>query len=196
MQQNVHRSLMPYLGGRYNKGQALITLSSKVYRCPSSQDLAYARNWPTQYSNTNYCPNGVFLNRKTAGIKRSSEIIAISESRFGWNVSALRPYPALASITPGQSMNGVEYAEWIWVETGYAGSNNLLNFTLHARNTRGNACYLDGHAASMNYKDVLPRDFGLTDGNPTDTYQGKYSDNYATMSAPKGSGRTYNADLR
>jgi len=190
---NVHRHLMPYLGGRYLPGNKVMTLAnSQVFRCPAAIDFPISGQAPAAYSNTNYCFNGVMIYRKATSFHRSSQVIAFSEGRYAWNASVLRPYPAV-NVTPSTSLNGVEYMQWQWVETGVtAGQNAVLNFTLHSRQQKGNVAFLDGHAESMSYKDVRPTDFAL--GDSANAAQGKATDTYLNILPPNQT-RTYSAKI-
>ena len=190
--QNTHRALMKYLGGRFDKStDEVISLSTQLFRCPSTVDFPFSSQAPNAYNNTSYTANGVFINRRVTNVKRSSEIIAFSETRYGWNVSAMRPYPAVV-LTPSMSMDNVQYQEWMWYETGSAGaSNRLLNFTVHYRDQKGTVSYADGHGETLSYKDVRPSQFGLTDGDPAAANRGLATDTWAEI----GTTRKYSAKL-
>lgn len=175
---NVHRHLMKYLGGRYNAdNHTIITLDSEIFRCPNAVDFPAPANKPSRFNDTNYTFNGVMLRRKANNFKRSAQFITASEGRYSWNVSAMRPYPAVGTGLLNANLDNVEYRQWMWIESGLtAGNNKVLNLTLHRRGVAGNVLYLDGHAATVDYRDVRPTDFGLTDsaipgqGRATDTY--------------------------
>ncbi len=193
---NVHRRLMPYLGGKYRSGQPEITTASLIYRCPAAVEFPSTSNTgrPFELSNTNYTFNGVIMRRKATSIPRSSQFIISSESRYAWNVSAMRPYPAgFITLFPTASLATIEYKQWMWVESGIsAGNNKILNMTLHRKETAGNVAYLDGHAASVDYREMRPADFGLTDSATTG--QGLATDTYAELIADPN--RTYRSSVR
>ncbi len=182
---NVHRGIMRYLGAKFRlQTDEMECVETKVLLCPSAMDWPNPGNGPSRYSQTNYCANGVFANRKITNIKKSADVIAFSESRFVWNVSALRPYPSVA-LKPSDPLDTVEYLQWMWNETGViAGPNKLLNFTLHSKELKGNVCFADGHGETLSYRDVKPKDFGLGDGNPSNgANQGKATDTYVEIAA-------------
>jgi prepilin-type N-terminal cleavage/methylation domain-containing protein len=190
--QNAHRALMKYLGGRFDRAtDEVLSLATLVFRCPSTVDFPFASQAPNAFNNTSYTANGVFINRRVTSVRRSSEIIAFSESRYGWNVSAMRPYPSVA-LTPNTNMDGVQYQEWMWYETGSVGGpNRLLNFTVHYRDQKGTVAFADGHGETLSYKDVRPSHFGLTDGDPAATNRGLATDTWAQI----GTTRRYSAKL-
>ncbi len=182
---NVHRGIMKYLGAKFRtQTDEMECLETKLLMCPSAMDWPLPSNFPSRYNQTSYCANGVFANRKITNIKKSADVIAFSESRFVWNVSALRPYPA-AALLPGTPLDTIEYMQWMWVEGGsIAGPNKLLNFTLHTREQKGNVCFVDGHGETLSYRDIKPKDFGLGDGNPSNgANQGKSTDTYVEIAA-------------
>jgi prepilin-type N-terminal cleavage/methylation domain-containing protein/prepilin-type processing-associated H-X9-DG protein len=174
---NVHRHLMKYLNGRIRSGQTEVTLSSQIFRCPNAEDFPTSANRPFELSNTNYTFNGVMIRRKVTSVRKSSSFIIASESRYAWNASAMRPYPAVGAGIATANLDTLEYRQWMWVESGAtAGQNKLLNLTLHRKQSSGNVVYLDGHAGTVDYREIRPTDFGLTDsaiagqGLATDTY--------------------------
>jgi prepilin-type N-terminal cleavage/methylation domain-containing protein/prepilin-type processing-associated H-X9-DG protein len=177
---NVHRHLMKYLGGKVLNNEPNLSMTSLVYRCPSSVPYWDANYQPFQYSNTSYTFNGVMIGRKSNHFSNASTLIIGSEGRYAWSVSAMRPYPAAGSVT-NANINNVEYMQWMWHESGadLAGFNKILNLTLHRKNTSGNVVYLDGHAATVDHRDVRAKDYGLTDGI-TGT-AGKETDNYQSI---------------
>jgi prepilin-type N-terminal cleavage/methylation domain-containing protein/prepilin-type processing-associated H-X9-DG protein len=190
---NVHRHLMKYLGGSIRQGDANITLLSKIYRCPSAVDFPLANVAPTEFGDTSYFFNGVTIGRKSNNIKRSSQFVVTSEGRYGWNASGMRPFP-VAALVNSSNFNTVEYRHWMWYETSdvvVTSSNRLLNFTLHRKGTAGNVAYLDGHAGTLSYKEVRPRDFGLTDSAVPG--QGLESDTFVQLQIDPN--RTYRAKL-
>lgn len=180
---NVHRHLTRYLGGVYASGAAEATLRrSQIYRCPASPDFPLSNALPDQYSNTSYVFNGVIIRRKSSQIPNSSGFIIASENRYGWNASAMRPYPVIGRTPTAADMATLEYRQWVWIESGMtAGNNKVLNLTLHRKERAGNVVYLDGHAESVDYRDVRPKDFGLTDS--ASPGQGKWSDTHAELVA-------------
>jgi prepilin-type N-terminal cleavage/methylation domain-containing protein/prepilin-type processing-associated H-X9-DG protein len=195
---NVHRHLMKYLNGRIKPGQNDVTLSSTIYRCPSAQPFPVAAGQPFELSNTSYTFNGVMVKRKSTSIRRSSSFIVASESRYAWNVSALRPYPTSTNIA-ADAIETMEYRQWMWVESGVTGgvNNNLLNFSVHRKDSAGNVVYLDGHATSLDYREVRPKDFGLGNGLASSGRTGTpgvSTDDYKVISADAS--RRYSADLR
>jgi prepilin-type N-terminal cleavage/methylation domain-containing protein len=179
---NVHRHLMKYLGGSLRPDHTIITLASLVYRCPSSVDFPTTGNRPFELSNTSYTFNGVMMRRKANAIRNSAEFIIGSEGRYAWNASAMRPYPIANTTFPTADLRTIEYRQWMWIESGAtAGFNKVLNLTLHRKSTSGNVIYLDGHAGSVDYRDIRPKDFGLTDSaSPTG---GRESDTYVQIVA-------------
>lgn len=189
---NPHRHLMKYLNGQLNDPNKVYTLQGNtVYRCPAAIDYPFSNAAPNAFNNTNYAFNGVLVYRKSSRVRQSSSTIAFSEGRYGWAVSALRPYP-FAALTPASSLVGVEYGQWLWVEgSSVGGSNPLLNLTLHARQQSGNVVYVDGHAASVNYKDVRASDYGL--GDSATSGQGQATDDYTALVADPL--RSYSAAL-
>jgi prepilin-type N-terminal cleavage/methylation domain-containing protein len=169
---NVHRHLMRYLGGTIRPGDTAYTYTGQIFRCPVATDFPTASQQPFQFSNTNYTFNGVMLRRKVTNLKNSSETIMSSEGRYAWSVSAMRPYPAGAGFATA-NMSTIEYRMWMWIESGLsAGNNNILNLTLHRSRTAGTVAYVDGHADLMDYREIRPKDFGLTDGLATSTNTG------------------------
>jgi prepilin-type N-terminal cleavage/methylation domain-containing protein len=164
---NVHRSLMKYMGGTFISGAAQVTLrGSQIYRCPAAEEYPLANAVADQFSNTNYAFNGVMVGRKASSFRNSAEIIIASESRYVWNASALRPYPAGVTTVTSADLPRLQYKQWMWVESGAAtsGGNPILNLTLHRRRKAGSVAYLDGHAEAVDYRDVRAKHFGLTDG--------------------------------
>jgi len=194
---NFHRALMRYLGGTFKRpSDEVYSLKTSLFRCPAALDYGFPSQAPLPYAETNYFGNGVFINRKMTQIHRSSQVISMSEGRYVWNVSAMRPYPN-ANVLASTSLEGMKYKEWLWVETGAltAGPNRLLSFTVHRHAARGNVVYVDGHGANADYRDIRPTDFGLADGDPADGgNQGMAADTHADLSA--NSGLKYYADLR
>jgi prepilin-type N-terminal cleavage/methylation domain-containing protein len=190
--QNMHRALMKYLGGRFDKPtDEVLSLSTQVFRCSSAVDFPATGQAPNAFNNTSYTANGVLINRRVTNIRRSSEIIAFSEARYGWNVSAMRPYPNVV-LTPNMNMDNVQYQEWMWYETGSSGATNrLLNFSVHYRNQKGTVAFADGHGETLHYKDVRPGHFGLTDGDPAASNRGFATDTWAQI----GTTRKYSAKL-
>jgi prepilin-type processing-associated H-X9-DG protein len=92
-------------------------------------------------------------------------------------------------VKPGD-LPRLQYKQWMWVESGgTAGGNPILNMTLHRKRNAGTVAYLDGHAEAVDYRDVRPKHFGLTDGitgvDPSGTaYKpGKLSDTFAEIVA-------------
>jgi type II secretory pathway pseudopilin PulG len=171
---NVHRELMKYMGGQVRQSQVVYTMTSLAYRCPASIDLPTTANAPSTFNNASYTFNGVMMRRKVNNIPRSAEFIAASEGRYGTNASSVRPYPVSNVSFPTDNLSAMEYREWLWYETGSTGGyNRLLNLTLHRKSTAGSALFLDGHAVCVDYREVRPGDFGLTDGSTgfaADTY--------------------------
>jgi type II secretory pathway pseudopilin PulG len=194
--QNVHRHLM----NPVDTSQAYISeaytlptdsANSLVYRCPSAQDFPRADQTPSRLGNTSYTFNGVMLRRKANNFSNPAGLIMGSEAHYAWNVSAMRPYPTTTAISTA-NLNTLEYRQWMWVESGDTAafnSDKLLNFTLHRKNSAGTAFFLDGHAAMINYKDVRPTDFGLTDSATPG--QGLATDTFARIASPGGSTLTY-----
>ncbi len=190
---NPHRLLMKYLGGKIEGNNLVYTLQgNNVYRCPAAIDYPLSNVAPNNYNNTNYAYNGVLAFRKVTKVKDSSKVIAFSEGRYTWQCSALRPFPTGNDILSASDLNTREYMQWLWVESGStAGSNAILNLTLHARQQMGNVVYVDGHAESVKFKDVRPTDFGL--GDSATSGQGLATDDYSAMIAAPT--RTYSAAL-
>lgn len=193
---NVHRHLMKYLGGKVRQNEAQMTLvGSMIYRCPTAVDFPTAQNGPGVFSNTNYTFNGVFMRRKSGNIKRSSEFVISSEGRYAWNASAMRPFPVANTNFPTVSLDTLEYRQWMWVESGgTAGYSPLLNLTLHRGGKAGNVIYLDGHAGTVDYRDIRPKDFGLTDSATPGS--GLETDTFARLIGPGGATLNYRAKLR
>jgi prepilin-type N-terminal cleavage/methylation domain-containing protein/prepilin-type processing-associated H-X9-DG protein len=192
---NVHRHLMKYLGGKVRQNELQITLpgGNTVYRCPSAVDFPTAQNGPQAFSNTNYTFNGVFLRRKVNNFKRPTEFIIASEGRYAWNASAMRPFPVANDILTA-NFNTLEYRQWMWVESGgTAGYSPLLNLTLHRGNKAGNVIYLDGHAGTVDHRDIRPKDFGLTDSAING--QGLETDTYVRLIGPGGGTLSYRAKI-
>ena len=190
---NVHRLLMPYLGGKLVDPNKVYTLSgNNVFTCPAAVPFPTTANPPSAFSSTNYVFNGVLIFRKSNRVKASSEVVAFSEGRYAWNISALRPYPA-ANVTSSSDLKTTEYQQWLWVEGGgTAGDNSLLNLTLHSRKQAGTLLFVDGHADSRAYKDVKASSYGLGDSLvETGANKGLATDDYSTITASK----RYAADL-
>ena len=185
---NFHRAMFKYLDGDYIGDSQFLTSDSEALRCPTAVDFPTVGQAPVEHSDTSYVVNGVLVNRKISAIKRSSEIAVLSEGRYAWYVSALRPFP-IGNLMPGQSMNNVEYRQWMWVEGGVsAGDNPILNFTLHKRGEAGNMLMIDGHGVSRAYKEVRPADFGLTNSSGNPDRGGRATDTYVEISAQQNLG--------
>jgi prepilin-type N-terminal cleavage/methylation domain-containing protein/prepilin-type processing-associated H-X9-DG protein len=192
---NVHRHLMRNLGGTLRTGHTVFTLASLVFRCPSAEDFPTTANRPFELSNTSYVFNGVMLRRKVTDFRKSSEFVIASENRYAWNASAMRPYPSVNTTTAlnAANLSTLEYRQWMWVESGItAGNNKILNMTLHRKGNGGNVLYLDGHASTVDYRDLRPTDFGLTDS--ASASQGKEADTYVQLMADPA--RSYRAKVR
>ncbi len=191
---NVHRALMPYLGGKLVEPNKVYTLSGNtVYTCPAAIPFPTTANPPSTFSSTNYVFNGVLIFRKSSRVKQSSGIVAFSEGRYAWNVSALRPFPA-ANVTATTDLKTVEYRQWLWVESGgTAGDNALLNLTLHSRKQAGNLLFVDGHVESRAFKDARASDYGLGDSVliASGADKGLGTDTHAQVTGT----RQYSADL-
>lgn len=184
MVNNPHRLLMKYLGGQKEGANKVYTLpESTIYRCPAAFAYVITDRAPDRHSNTNYAFNGVLIFRRLVQVKRPSDVVLFSESRYAWDSSTVRPYPTGNDITSPADLRTREYYQWMWIEDGgTAGQNVLLNLTLHARQQSGNVVFVDGHAQTVHYKDARPGDYGL--GSSKTGGGGLASDTYVVMTVP------------
>jgi prepilin-type N-terminal cleavage/methylation domain-containing protein/prepilin-type processing-associated H-X9-DG protein len=148
--QSVFASLLPYLNGNRD-----------VYICPTAGEVTWTFSANgTRLSDTNYMCNANVFDHKLSQIRSGSEIIAVQEDRFRWDIAWMRPKRQNVGSKPAS------YGDWCW-ENGPPWGQEYTNVhetagKLGGNQGGGNLVFVDGHAEFRLHRTLHPRDFGLT----------------------------------
>jgi prepilin-type N-terminal cleavage/methylation domain-containing protein/prepilin-type processing-associated H-X9-DG protein len=132
------------------------TKSSQIYACPSARPNEGTQK-PTARSDTSYFGNGAVMQRNSASIPNTAEIIYVQEFYERRNTAYQRPM--------SNGANPPQWFAWHWWDTSVTPARERYS-NIHFEG--GNLLFVDGHAKWRRYVSLRSGEFGLA---PDEQYQ-------------------------